>query len=240
MPSAVLEQPQQFTDPRDRFIHRVASGRTFADVGGLWGTVSEKTSVAHAAGASSLTMIDQLPAGDEWWQKFEERCRELHLPEVRAVVGEVVKLAQEDPALRFDVVHCSGVLYHFAEPLAMIRALRALTREYLILSSSITETVIENHAGTIRVPEGGAIFVPALTRAERAVMHAHWSPTVGNTAIGLTSPVDRWDIDDFAPWWWLPTTTALGRMCEVAGFEVEALDHFWNSHAATLLLRAVR
>ena len=240
MPEATLEKSQQFTDPRDRFIHRVAAGRTFADVGGLWGTVSEKTSVAHAAGATALTMIDQMPEGDEWWQKYEARCRELRLPKVRAVVGDVVKLVRDDPELRFDVVHCSGVLYHFPEPLAMIRALRALTREYLILSSSITETLIRNDAGEIRVPEGGAILVPALSRAERAVMHAHWAPTVGTTALGLTSHVDHWDIDDFAPWWWLPTTTALGRMCEVAGFEVEGLDHFWNNHTATFLLRAAR
>jgi hypothetical protein len=37
-----------YSDPRDVFLGRVARGRTFADVGGLWGVVNEKVSVAHA------------------------------------------------------------------------------------------------------------------------------------------------------------------------------------------------
>ena len=30
-------------DPRDEYISQVAKGKSFADVGGLWGTVSEKS-----------------------------------------------------------------------------------------------------------------------------------------------------------------------------------------------------
>ena len=39
-------------DPRDRFIHRVTAGRSFVDVGGLWGTINERVTVLEVrAGA---------------------------------------------------------------------------------------------------------------------------------------------------------------------------------------------
>jgi len=41
------------TDPRDLYIAQVIAGKTFVDVGGLWGTVNEKVSVAYQAGALS-------------------------------------------------------------------------------------------------------------------------------------------------------------------------------------------
>ena len=37
------------TDVRDTYIAQVVAGKSFADVGGLWGTVNEKVSVVVAA-----------------------------------------------------------------------------------------------------------------------------------------------------------------------------------------------
>jgi hypothetical protein len=225
-------------DPRDRFIHAVAPGRTFADVGGLWGTVNERATVAHAAGASDVTMLD-LAAFDhehQWWQKFEARCQERHVGPVHRISGDVMQLARRAEPPRFDVVHCSGILYHIPDQFQFLRALRTITREHLILTSSITETCISNEAGELRVPEGGALLLPALSPAERAVLKAHWWPTLADGSLGLTRDIDAWNLDDYGPWWWLPTTTALARMCQVAGFEVREVEHLWNGHAATLLL----
>ena len=42
-------------DVRDTYISQVVAGKSFADVGGLWGTVNEKVSVAHAHGARGLS-----------------------------------------------------------------------------------------------------------------------------------------------------------------------------------------
>jgi len=227
----------EFSDPRDRFIHRVAKNKSFVDVGGLWGTKGERVSVAHAAGARELTMIDGCTAGDEWWQKFEARRQDLGVPPVRSISGEIVQLSQSDASLKFEVVHCSGVLYHAAEPLRLLRALRTVTTGHLILSSCITDTVIENEAGTLRVPDGGALFVPALTAQERAIVYNRWSPAVGRNAIGLTNDDTDWNPDDTGPWWWLPTTKALAAMCRVAGFVVEDVAEYWDGHAASVLAR---
>ena len=37
-------------DVRDTYIRQVVAGKSFADIGGLWGTVNEKVSVAHTHG----------------------------------------------------------------------------------------------------------------------------------------------------------------------------------------------
>lgn len=223
-------------DVRDRFVQQVVNGRTFAEVGGLWGTVSEKVSVAHAAGARELTMIDITPAGTHWWQEFEKRREALHVPPIRSVSGDVMQLVETDATLRFDVVHCSGILYHVPNPLHFLQCLRRITREHLILTSSITQTEISNSAGRLTVPAAGALFVPALSSTERAVLQAHWLEVLPSGAKGLTTDIDRWNLGDFGPWWWLPTTETLAAMCRAAGFVVRGLEHTWNDHAATLLL----
>jgi hypothetical protein len=225
-------------DPRDRFIHQVSKGKSFVDVGGLWGTVNERVSVAHAAGASELAMLDISPADGKWWPLFNERREALGVPPAREISGDLMTLAYADPTLRFDVVHCSGILYHIPDQFQLLRALRTITTGHLVLTSSITETHIANDAGQLDVPEGGALFLPALSAAERAVLKAHWWPTLAQHSLGLTTEIDRWDLTDFGPWWWLPTTQALMKMCEIAGFDVLEVEHLWNGHAATLMLAA--
>ena len=144
-------------DPRDRFIHQVVSGRTFADVGGLWGTVNERASVAHFAGATEITMLDMSPVDSHLWQKFHARREELEMPCVRTLCGDVMKIATDEQPPRFDVVHCSGILYHIPDQFQLLRALRTITSEHLILTSSITEPHIVNEAGELRVPDGDAV-----------------------------------------------------------------------------------
>jgi hypothetical protein len=224
-------------DVRDRFVQQVVKGKSFAEVGGLWGTVSEKASVAHAAGATELTMIDVTPLGTHWWLEFEKRRQALNVPPVRSISGDVMQLAETDPSLRFDVVHCSGILYHVPNPLHFLKCLRTITREYLVLTSSITETEIANSEGRLTVPTGSALFLPALSPAEKAVLKAHWSDVVPDNAKGLTLDIASWRLEDFGPWWWLPTADALAAMCRVVGFDVLGVELTWNGHAATLLLQ---
>jgi SAM-dependent methyltransferase len=224
------------TDPRDRFINHVAAGTSFAEIGGLWGTVNERVSVAHAAGARSLTMIDLSPAGSHWWQAFDLRCAERGVGDVVQISGDVLELSARPDAPAYDVVHCSGVLYHMPDPLKFLAALRRVTRQHLVLTSAVTADEIHNDAGSVTVPAGGALFVPALSPAERAVLHADWYPMLGEHALGITRDTE-WNLNDFAPWWWLPTVRCLSGMCEAAGFTVVDGGHTWNDHAYTLLLR---
>ena len=223
-------------DLRDVYIGKVVKEKSFAEVGGLWGTVNEKVSVAHTGGASDLAMIDVSPPESDLWRLFEERRQALRLPEVRCVSSDLVTLAEGASCPRFDVVHCSGILYHIPDPLRFLRALHAVTREFLVLTSVVTAARIVNEQGTLEIPRAAALFVPALQERERAILQTYWRQVVGDGAIGLTRETKVWSLDDFAPWWWLPTVEALEALCMTAGFERQEGGYTWNNNAYVLLL----
>ena len=52
-------------DVRDSYIRQAVAGKSFADIGGLWGTVNEKVSVAHTHGVRTLSMVDVSPPDSE-------------------------------------------------------------------------------------------------------------------------------------------------------------------------------
>ncbi|MEG5171858.1 tetratricopeptide repeat protein [Microcoleus sp. B3-D7] len=223
-------------DIRDRYIARVAKGKTFAEVGGLWGTVSEKVSVASKYGAVSLTMIDAMPASMHWWQDFHDRMTSLNIANYHCINQDITQIQLADIGEPYDVVHCAGVLYHHPHPLQILVALRQITREHLVFTSAITQEVIENELGRYEIPASGVMFIPALDDAERAILTAYWQQYLNNNPlIGITEKA-VFDINDFAPWWWLPTATALESMCEVAGFKVLDKGLTWDNNALTLLL----
>jgi hypothetical protein len=223
-------------DLRDRYIARVVRGKSFADVGGLWGTVAEKVSVARRHGAIAATMIDVSPPESELWQAFARRMRSRRVRGYQTLSRDVCALRPGDVPRPFEVVHCSGVLYHHPSPLALLAALRAITAEHLILTTAITAETVANRRGRYRVPASGVIFVPALTERERAVLAAHWE-RVAPGALGITRPAS-YDVADFGPWWWLPTARAAAALCESAGFLVLDQGLTWRGNALTLLLKA--
>src|ERR1043166_7665281 len=225
---------EQRSDCRDVYIARVVPGKTFAEVGGLWGTVHEKISVAHGRGATALTMVDITPESGELWTKFRTRMAEMAIGEVRCLSRDICHLTSRDVLEPFDVVHCSGVLYHHPNPLVMLAALRRITREHLVLTSAVTQSVIENENGRYEIPPSGVIFVPALDDRERAIMKNYWQ-SHGVTALGLTERCD-FNIESFAPWWWLPTPTTMTAMCRAAGFTLRDSGPTWGGNSHTLLL----
>lgn len=222
------------TDLRDEYIARLVKGKSFADVGGLWGTINEKVSIAHQHGAASLTMIDIQAERNELWQQFEARMQELGVPKYECISTDICDPKLEKLLEPFDVVHCSGVLYHHPNPMMILMDLRRITNEYLILTSVITQQVIQNEKGKYTIPPSGVMFVPALNDAERAVLKVYWDKI--GAAYGLTEKY-TYTVDDFAPWWWLPTAPALLAMCVAAGFKI--LDHglVWNDDALAILLK---
>lgn len=226
----------QAKDIRDRYIARVVKGKTFAEVGGVWGTVSEKVSVASKYGAVSLTMIDAMPASLNWWQDFHDRMTSLNIANYHCINQDITQIQFADIGEPYDVVHCAGVLYHHPHPLQILTSLRQITGEYLILTSAITQEVIENERGRYEIPASGVIFIPALGEAERAILTAYWQQhTDGAPILGVIQKA-VFDINDFGPWWWLPTASALEAMCKVAGFKVLDKGWTWNNNALTLLL----
>lgn len=225
------EGPRRGGDPRDAFVARSVPGKSFADVGGLYGTVAEKVSVAHRAGAASVEMVDVVPFSDPMWAAFEGRMGELGISGYWKTSASVLEMDAS-----YDAVHCSGVLYHMPEPMALLRALHRISREAVVLGCVVSPRRMQNGAGVLEVPGSAAIHLPALSGAEKAVVAEHFRPLVGDRALGLTAPA-TWDPEDFSPWWWLPTSGCLRGACEAAGFSVLEEAPYWHDNARALLLR---
>lgn len=223
-------------DPRDHFIGRVAKGRSFVDVGGLGRAVNEKVSVAHSHGATGLTMLDIVPQDHGLWQGFTDRMEQLSISRYENVSGSILDIGESQAPPSYDVVHCTGVLYHMPDPLRFLSALRRITNEYLVLGSAVTATRVDGTSGTLEVPSSSALLIPALQDRERTILREYWRPFVGEDAIGLTSEVSPWDPEDFTPWWWLPTVDCMRSMCESVGFVYEDGTSYWNGNAHAMLL----
>src|SRR5688572_5263638 len=110
---------------QDRWIRDFAPGLSFADVGGLWGTVGEKASVAYKAKCRSVAMIDVMAPQSEWWEKFFVHIEAKGVPRP-AITTRIANLEREnfvELAGSYDYVNCSGVLYHVPNPLNVMRNL---------------------------------------------------------------------------------------------------------------------
>jgi 2-polyprenyl-3-methyl-5-hydroxy-6-metoxy-1,4-benzoquinol methylase len=113
-------------DHRDAWIEKIVSGKTFVDIGGLWGLTNEKVTSAHHAGATDVCMVDIWPPDSEWWLKFRAHCLEKGLGHVREVVTSIDNPNIIQSIGLYDIVHCSGVLYHCPNPFLTIRNLMSL------------------------------------------------------------------------------------------------------------------
>ncbi len=189
-------------------IARHAAERSFVDVGCMWKVDGAYAFHALANGASAVTGIDMLPATEEFRRRNAE-------------VGDRVRFFQADLNDRelatrlgqFDVVFCSGVLYHVPDPIFSLLQLRRLCRQTLVLTSaSITERSTPN----------AAIFLPCLDDDARRKLN--FTTPKKNKKLALDTPFvpEQW----YANWFWLPTPSCLRALVTVAGFEVVDLYRF--------------
>lgn len=225
------------TDPRDLYIAQVVAGKTFVDMGGLWGTVNEKVTVAAKAGAASTAMLDITPLDRPLWQAFRERCASLGVLDCQLLSASIDEPGLEKKVGQFDVVHCSGVLYHCPNPLYTLSQLARLSREYLILTTTVIPPRICTSRGTIVVPPGGALFIPYLPDDQMEILKEHWEAGGVSGAIGITEQPSTWRVEDYAPWWWLFPVATVRQLIMAAGFDVLEDCSFWDGKAHSFLAR---
>ncbi len=213
----------RFRLEKHRWIAELVPNRTFADVGGLGGTVNETVSLALRHGAREATMIDQQAPDAEAWTRFHARCRELGAAGYRSVVGDICNDRLADEIGTFDVTHCSGVIYHVPKPIDLIRNLIAITREWLILTSMVVPGRIAGRAGVLELKQGQCLLVPALAEAQRAILREYFDER-GMTVSGINrdrpfvAPDGRFR---YGPWWWIFTTETFFGMCRMFNVRVE-------------------
>ncbi len=229
------------SDNREAFIRSVAAKRSFLEVGGLWGEVNEMATVAYRAGATEIGALDIWRPDSEWWTRFRTRCAGAGLTGVKETIGSVDNMDTVEKVGVYDIVHCSGVLYHCPNPFLTISNLRRMTGEHLLLATAVMPAVIENEAGRIDFDSDTAILVPCLTEEKRRVVDRYIARAYGGGAYGVNSAIDSWffqdDLPNYGPWWWLWTADYVRRMLSVCGFEVVKCASQFEGTGHLFLLR---
>jgi hypothetical protein len=225
------------------WIASVVSGRTFADVGGLWGTVNEMASPALLAGAAHATMIDIQPPGNEWWQAFETRMKGLNLTNYSCLHADATADAFAEMAGAYDVIHCSGIIYHLPDPFSLILRLRKATRRHLVLTSMYIPEQIANAEGELNLDGGQALLMHAMTGKTRQIVHRHYAD-LGLQIAGLTVPLEEPlvlenGLGNTSPWWWLMTPSLLTKMLECAGLEVIDRGDSWEGRSHSFFCKVL-
>ena len=199
-------------------IARYAPGRRFVDVGCMWKVDGAYAFLAVDAGATEVAGVDLQAATPA----FEAENARRGMP-VRFVRGDVNERAVTAELGTFDVVFCSGVLYHVPNPLFTLGRLRTIARETLILGTSIIPELSRPQA---------AIYYPHLPDRARGVLTYRTPP--GYDKIGLdTEYRAEWD---YANYFWGLTPSCVEALVTTAGFRVVE-RHRWR-HALCVVCRA--
>lgn len=186
------------------FIRAYAPGRSFADIGCMWGVNGRHAFIAEEAGATVVKAVDVFGPTPEFEVQKKARNSAVEFilgdashPETIARVGEV------------DVVFCAGVLYHHPSPFDLLVALRRMCGATLILR---TATIPE-----VKGMPNTAVFYPMLKPQDRKLWNL---ATLGlSQQVGIT--------DGFEPragygnWFWGLTPSCLASLLETAGFRVD-------------------
>jgi SAM-dependent methyltransferase len=202
------------------YIRRHAPGKSFADIGCMWGVNGEYAFLAEAAGATRVVAVDVFGPTPE----FEEQ-RTARGSRVTFVLGDITSPATLDAAGQVDVVFCAGVLYHHPSPYDLLVALRRICRETLILRTS---TIPE-----VRGLPNAAVFFPMLDARGRALWNLKRLGVLHQAGIsGAFDPADG-----YGNWFWGLTPSCLESLLRTAGFEVET--RATEAFAQTVVCRAV-
>ncbi len=198
---------------REEWVRKVAPGKSFVDVGGLFALAGEIAFVAEEAGATSATLFD---SGDS--DLIEENADHPSFEQKKQARGSNVRFVQgdlEDPEAmarvgKHDIVYCSGVLYHSPAPMRQLIALREITGELMYVSS-------------VTIPEipgfpQACIFFPHLEEEDRHVYARGMRFPDGLLAIG--PPWDDRPMYGHGNCWFGITPSALRAMLRVARFEI--------------------
>jgi hypothetical protein len=212
-----VDHADDASDPRNVFIRRVADGKSFIDVGGLYEIVKERVSVAHAAGARDLALMDVERLSCPWWAKLRERLTSRGVRECAFISGDIMN-AQ---VATYDVVHSSGVLYHLPAPMLYLARLRQMTREYCILTSTTVPTSLTVDGEELHLASASTLVVPALAGRERRLI-VEWFKRRGRGDIA--HPEERFgghrNLANYCPNWFIPTVAAFKAMAACTGFAI--------------------
>ena len=187
-----------------QLIVKYARGHSLIDVGCLWRVNGDYAFLAADSGATSVTGLDIEPATPEFLARNAARSNPITF--VQGDLNDPMTMTRTG---MFDVVFCSGVLYHVPNPVLTLEQLRRLCRERLILT---TASMPE------RRPPNLALLLPGMDDASREALR--FATPRGNRKVGLDTRFDP--KAGYGNWVWLPTPSCVRAMVTLAGFSIEA------------------
>jgi len=196
-------------DLRAKYITKVVKGHSFADVGALWGINNEKVSVALKAGATQATIIDKCSLDDPLWQQVRHH---INMPYTE-ISSDICEFSGS-----FGVVSCGGVIYHYPEPKKIMLALKTITKQYLVLTTTFTQEFVVNAKGSLHIKD--ALYLPNIDDHTREVVKEDWNVFLsGKPASGLVY-VSDWTKHVLDHWWWLFTEKYLVNLFKECGLHI--------------------
>jgi hypothetical protein len=191
-------------DRLPEYIRAHAPGRSFADIGCMWGVNGEYAFVAEEAGATAVTAVDVFGPTPEFEQK-----RMARQSRVRFVLGDVTRVETLESIGPADVVFCAGVLYHHPSPFDLLVALRRICRETLIIRTS---TIPE-----VRGLPNAAVYFPMLDGSARELWNLKRLGVLHQAGISH----EFQPADGYGNWFWGLTPSCLESLLKTAGFRVD-------------------
>lgn len=181
-------------------IQKHASGKTFVDMGCMWGANGALSFFAERCGAQRVTGVDVYPATEQFTAEHSRLNSR-----VKFVLGDINQNETLASIGISNIVFSNGVLYHAPDPFLLLTRFRLICDDVLIL-------------GTQLIPEipglrNTAIFYPMLDEARRELF---------NLGIGMqkaiTGPYEP--ESGYGNWFWGLTPSCIESLLGCAGFAV--------------------
>ncbi len=185
-------------------IRKHVRGKSFVDIGCMWGVNGEYAFIAEEAGGTDVAGVDVFGPTPEFLDK--KRQRESN---VQFILGDASDPATIEKIGQRDVVFCAGVLYHHPSPFDLLVALRRICKQSLILRTS---TIPE-----IKSLPNAAVYFPMLKPADRKLWELK---SLGlKRQVGITDGFEPQE--GYGNWFWGLTPSCLVSLLETAGFRVD-------------------
>ena len=192
-------------DNRRRIVRELAPGKSFLDAGGMFNVHGELAFLAEQSGATRVTLFDAMDPSPE----FAELHRKAD-SKVEFVQGDFHDPAVIEELGQFDVVWCTGVIYHSPNPMQQLLHLRQLTNEHLVIGSHVIPEV----PGI----EQMCMLYPGV---KESTMETFTSVFGGPERLpGMASPFDTAPLMAYVNMWWGYSPSAFRSMVHYAGFTV--------------------
>ena len=201
-----------------KLIRKYASGKSFADIGCLWGINGLNSFIAEENGANKVIAVDVYPANKEFLDEYKRRNSA-----IKFIQGDINLLETTDEIGNCDIVLCSGVLYHTPDPIHLLTRLRSICNETLILNTAS----IPDMPGI----KNTAVFYPFLNKRQRKI----WDRGIGSQK-GITGPYEPQE--GYGNWFWGMSPSCIESMLQCAGFEVK--ERYISTFNSIFICRVIK